>query len=71
MAKVKQRRVTVADILNQCTGVMKVDEEGNYAGYYTRGELERELLAQGHSKEYVGMYMIGIKECTEVHPDSN
>ena len=63
-----QKRITASDILNRCTGIMKLDENGDYVGYYTRGEMELELLAQGHDKMSVGMYMIGLRDCTEMHP---
>jgi hypothetical protein len=66
---IKAKRTTASDILNQCTGMMKVDADGKYAGYYKRGELYSELLKQGHPRDCVEMFFIGLRECKEVHPD--
>ena len=68
MPKKKQNNVT-DKLMSECTGVMRVDNDGNYAGYYTRWQLMSEMLRQGHDREDVDIYIFcGLKECTEWHP---
>lgn len=64
------KRQTLADkLMNECTGVMRVDEEGNYAGYYRRWELQKMMLARGDDPKAVDIYIFcGLRGCTEWHP---
>ena len=56
-------------LMSECTGAMRVDEDGNYLGYYTRWQLMHELLRQGHDRQAVDIYIFcGLRECTEWHP---
>jgi hypothetical protein len=68
MPKKKQGNIT-DKLMNECTGIMRVDEEGNYAGYYTRWELQKMMLARGDDPKAVDIYVFcGLKGCTEWHP---
>ena len=66
--KQKRQGVTVTELLNQCTGIMRVDEENNYLGYYTRKQLQDEMIAQGEDPKLVDLYVFSLKECKESHP---
>ena len=48
--KPKRYGVTVTELLNQCTGIMRVDEENNYLGYYTRDNSPR--INAGASRDF-------------------
>lgn len=66
--KQKRQGVTVTELLNQCTGIMRVDSEGMYAGYYSRKQLQDEMIAQGEDASLVDLYVFSLKECKEQHP---
>jgi hypothetical protein len=69
MSKQQQRQgITVTSLLSQCTGIMKLDDDDNYAGYYTRQELMQAMLSEGHDAKSVDYYVFSIKECQEQHP---
>ena len=66
----KQRQgITTTALLSQCTGIMKIDSDGYYAGYYTRRELMQSMLSEGYDAKLVDHYVFSIKECREQHPD--
>lgn len=66
--KQKQRQNIATKLLNECTGIMKIDNEGYYAGYYTRYELQKAMLSEGHDAALVDRYVFSMKPCQEQHP---
>jgi hypothetical protein len=69
MTTKKQRQgITTTALLSQCTGVMKIDNDGYYVGYYTRKELMESMLAEGHDAKLVDYYVFSMKECRGQHP---
>lgn len=68
-SKSPRQGVTVTELLNQCTGIMRIDEENNYLGYYTRKQLQNEMLTQGEDPKLVDLYVFSLKECNEQHPE--
>ncbi len=64
----KKHPTVIDKLMSECTGVMRIDDEGNYQGYYTRWQLMHEMLRQGHDREAVDIYVFcGLKACTEWH----
>jgi hypothetical protein len=68
MTKSLQRQNIATKLLNECTGIMKLNNEGYYAGYYTRQELMQAMLNEGRDAKSVDYYVFSLKECCEQHP---
>jgi len=67
MSKQQQRQNIATKLLSECTGIMKLDDAGYYAGYYTRHELQKAMLSEGHDAKSVDYYVFSLKECREHH----